>query len=98
MAHVRQHYDDHLAPYYTWICGGAQQKFSENRKFFRRHRAHPRGSGVALDLGAGSGFQTIPLAEAGFRVVAIDASHQLLAELKLNARGLPGGIVIDFSS
>jgi SAM-dependent methyltransferase len=40
----------------------------------------PRG--VAVDLGCGSGFQTIPLAEAGFEVVAIDLCEPLLAELR----------------
>jgi len=42
-----------------------------------------------MDLGAGCGFQSIPLAEAGFKVIAIDISHVLLAELEKNARELP---------
>lgn len=39
-------------------------------------------------MGAGSGFQSIPLAENGFSVTAIDLSQKLLNELKENARGL----------
>ncbi|KAJ3153675.1 hypothetical protein HDU86_005174 [Geranomyces michiganensis] len=36
---------------------------------------------LAIDLGCGPGFQTIPLLEAGFRVLAVDASKGLLDEL-----------------
>ena len=42
-----------------------------------------------MDLGAGSGFQAIPLAEAGFQVTAIDVSRELLAELTKTAGRLP---------
>ena len=42
-----------------------------------------------MDLGAGCGFQSIPLAEAGFKVTAIDISHTLLTDLEKNARDLP---------
>ncbi|KAJ3180517.1 hypothetical protein HDU87_002026 [Geranomyces variabilis] len=36
---------------------------------------------LAIDLGCGPGFQTIPLLEAGFRVLAVDASKGMLDEL-----------------
>ncbi|KAJ3164197.1 hypothetical protein HDU88_005509 [Geranomyces variabilis] len=36
---------------------------------------------LAVDLGCGPGFQTIPLLEAGFRVLAVDASKGMLDEL-----------------
>ncbi|KAH6578139.1 hypothetical protein BASA62_000431 [Batrachochytrium salamandrivorans] len=36
---------------------------------------------VAVDLGCGSGFQTLPLLQLGYRVKAVDASEALLAEL-----------------
>ena len=77
------------------MSGGLAQKIEENRKFFKDHHVWPRGSGVAVDLGAGSGFQSIPLAESGFRVIAIDLCKNLLAELKENAEGLPLEIVND---
>jgi len=89
MADVKAHYDNLLAPYYSWIFGGSEQKLSENRNFFSNHGIQPVLSGVAMDLGAGCGFQSIPLAEAGFKVIAIDISHVLLADLKKSARGLP---------
>ena len=41
-----------------------------------------------MDLGAGSGFQSIPLSQSGFKVIAIDLSHDLLMELEAQAGGL----------
>jgi SAM-dependent methyltransferase len=89
MASVEEHYDNLLAPYYSWMCGGSRVKFEENRKFFQSNGIRPARSGIAVDLGAGSGFQSIPLAKAGFEVIAIDLSHELLLELKSNAESLP---------
>ena len=89
MTDVKIHYDNLLAPYYAWIFGGAGRKLEENRSFFREHGITPRGSGNAVDLGAGCGFQSIPLAEAGFRVIAIDTCPALLSDLKKAAGELP---------
>ena len=88
MGSVKEHYDNLLAPYYSWICGGAELKFEENYKFFQSHGIRPASCGVAVDLGAGSGFQSIPLSQSGFKVIAIDLSHDLLMELKAHAEGL----------
>jgi 2-polyprenyl-3-methyl-5-hydroxy-6-metoxy-1,4-benzoquinol methylase len=88
MASVKEHYDNLLAPYYSWICGGSELKFEENQKFFQSHGIRPALSGVAVDLGAGSGFQSVPLSQAGFKVIAIDLSHDLLMELNAHAEGL----------
>ena len=89
MTDAKTHYDILLAPYYSWIFGGAEQKIKENSIFFRDHGIKPDGSGVAMDLGAGCGFQSIPLAEAGFKVIAIDTCPALLADLKESAGELP---------
>lgn len=88
MASVKEHYDNLLAPYYSWICGGSELKFEENRKFFDSNGIRPARCGVAVDLGAGSGFQSIPLAESGFSVIAIDFNHDLLMELEAHGKGL----------
>jgi hypothetical protein len=89
MSSVKEHYDNLLAPYYSWICGGSDLKLKENRTFFHAHNVRPERSAAAVDLGAGCGFQSIPLAESGFNVTAIDVSRDLLAELRKNAEGLP---------
>ena len=89
MASVKEHYDNLLASCYTWMCGGYEVKLDLNRTFFRDHDIRPRHSAIAVDLGAGSGFQAIPLAEAGFHVIAIDVNRELLVELTDSAGRLP---------
>jgi len=88
MADVKEHYDRLLAEYYSWMSGGFAKKLQQNQKFFRSHRVRPAHSGIAVDLGAGCGFQSIPLSQIGFNVIAIDSSKKLLAELRQNAQGL----------
>lgn len=89
VAGVKEHYENLLAPYYSWICGGSDANFKANRAFFHEHGVRPVRSGVAVDLGAGTGFQSIPLAESGFQVIAIDLNHELLAQLKKDAKNMP---------
>lgn len=88
MPSVEEHYEKLLAPYYSWLQGGAERQLRAYREFFGKHAVQPRGCGVALDLGAGPGFQSIPLAELGFQVIAIDISRELLDELRQSAGGL----------
>jgi len=95
MVTAKEHYENHLAKYYSWMSGGFSKKLEENRKFFKDHNLWPRSTRVAVDLGAGSGFQSIPLCELGYQVIAIDLSHQLLAELKENAKDLSIEIIND---
>ena len=84
MATVRRHYEDVLAGFYSWLYGGHAAAIATNMEFFKRHGISPAGSALAVDLGAGSGFQSIPLALSGFKVTAIDYCHQLLRELSAN--------------
>jgi SAM-dependent methyltransferase len=89
MASVKEHYDSLLASCYAWMCGGSDLKLKENRAFFRDHGIRPALSAAAVDLGSGTGFQAIPLAEAGFEVTAIDVSSKLLAQLNKAGGKLP---------
>ncbi len=86
---VRDHYEQLLAPLYSWISGGAEDRIAASRALFRQLGFQPGATGAALDLGAGSGFQSIPLAELGFQVTAVDLSATLLAELTRRAGTLP---------
>lgn len=95
MVSVREHYENHLAHYYAWISGGVEINIVENRKFFKECGIRPINTGQAFDLGAGCGFQSIPLAELGFRVVAMDLSPRLLGQLKENAPHLPIETICD---
>jgi SAM-dependent methyltransferase len=51
--------------------------------------------GLAVDLGAGFGMHAIPLARAGYQVIAIDTSELLLAQLRELAQGLAVKTVTD---
>jgi SAM-dependent methyltransferase len=61
---------------------------------FYRELAHQRlgGPGRILELGAGSGRVTIPLARDGHQVVAIDQSPAMLAGLRARIAKLPGAV------
>jgi 2-polyprenyl-3-methyl-5-hydroxy-6-metoxy-1,4-benzoquinol methylase len=85
---TKQHYENHLATYYSWMFGDFDAKLNENQRFFQSHDIRPLSSKVCIDLGAGCGFQSIPLAKIGFKVKAIDFSEKLLDELKSKSSGL----------
>lgn len=95
MTEFAKHYDDLLADHYTWMAGGLEAQIEKNTGFFESHGIRPRLSGLAIDLGAGSGFQSIPLARAGFKVVAVDLCEKLLEELRENSQGLDIDILRD---
>jgi len=89
MATASEHYESLLADHYSWMCGGFDARVSTNLVFFSNQGTAPRGSGIAVDLGAGPGFQSIPLAQLGFKVLAVDLSRKLLDELESKRRGSP---------
>lgn len=86
MATVADHYAEHLAPVYLWMAGGTLAAFQMGEADLQHLRGAP---GLVVDLGAGFGMHAIPLAKAGFHVLAIDSSEHLLRELQTLASGLP---------
>jgi 2-polyprenyl-3-methyl-5-hydroxy-6-metoxy-1,4-benzoquinol methylase len=88
MATVKQHYANVLADVYSWMLGGFELALDKNAEFFQTHNISPKGSAIAIDLGAGCGFQSIPLANLGFSVTAVDLDQKLLNELKANTSNL----------
>ena len=90
MASVREHYDTVLAEHYSRMFGDFEVKVAEQRTLLERLGVTiGQGAATAVDLGCGSGFQSVALARLGFRVLAIDFSQRLLAELRERARNLP---------
>lgn len=85
---VKEHYDQHLGQVYSWMAGDFSERTGEFKKFLTDHSIIPNSNKVALDLGAGHGIQSIPLAELGFSVIAVDFNEQLLSELKSYSKGL----------
>ena len=82
MQSVFEHYASHLAPIYTWMCGGVEVVLARGEAELDALGLVPRTTRCALDLGAGFGMHSIPLARRGFDVLAIDSSAELLGELR----------------
>lgn len=95
MVTVSEHYECLLADFYLWMFGNAQSRIEENRQFFKQHNIYPYLSKIVVDLGSGPGFQSIPLAEKGFKVISIDLSQKLLDELENRKNQLPIRIIHD---
>jgi len=78
---VQTHYQKHLAKFYSWMFGDFAAAVARNKSFFESHQIMPGSNLVALDLGAGPGFQAIALNQLGFEVHAVDTSQELLNEM-----------------
>jgi SAM-dependent methyltransferase len=91
MTTAREHYETLLADHYSWLFGDFETRVQEQSSFFTTHGITPGepAKRLAVDLGAGPGFQAIALARLGFRVQAIDFSTKLVRELAERAAGLP---------
>ncbi|HWQ96012.1 MAG TPA: methyltransferase domain-containing protein [Candidatus Methylomirabilis sp.] len=88
MTTIIEHYENHLARYYSWLFGDFNKTVELNRRFFIAHDIIPGESKIALDLGCGPGFQSIALAQLGFRVYALDFSQKLLDELRKHSASM----------
>jgi SAM-dependent methyltransferase len=86
MASVFSHYETLLAPIYSWMAGGIEHALVLGAADVSEFLETP---GYAVDLGAGFGMHSIPLARAGFQVLAIDTSAYLLEELRKYSVDLP---------
>jgi len=87
-ANVKDYYEAHLSHFYSWMAGDFGTRVQEFHAFVRDNGLAPRSNRLAYDLGAGHGIQTVALAQAGYRVIAMDFNERLLSELDVNARGV----------
>jgi uncharacterized UPF0146 family protein len=85
---VKEHYDTHLANFYSWMTGDFETKQMEFQDFLKANAIIPSSTKRAIDLGAGHGLQSVSLSKLGFNVIAVDFNKQLLSELTINAKGL----------
>jgi 2-polyprenyl-3-methyl-5-hydroxy-6-metoxy-1,4-benzoquinol methylase len=83
-ARMIAHYDSHLSSVYDWMAGGWDAAMARNQQILQElvPVASVTHKSIAVDLGAGSGYQSIPLMNMGYNVVAIDLSQDLLDILR----------------
>jgi SAM-dependent methyltransferase len=86
---AQSHYTHFLAGNYAWISGGFAAQSRKNGDFFVAHAILPGAGRTAIDLGAGCGFQSVPLARLGWSVLAVDFCQPLLEELRSRAGSMP---------
>lgn len=79
---VKEHYENHLACFYSWMMGDFNKGKDAFKDFCITHEVKPFNTGIAIDLGAGTGIQSIALGEIGFDVKSVDFNKKLLSELK----------------
>jgi SAM-dependent methyltransferase len=85
------HYSDLLAPIYVWMVGGLEAALKQGQQemaVFQPTHADSSDRPLALDLGAGFGMHSIPLAAMDYSVTAIDSSALLLSTMQKNASEL----------
>ncbi|QQE10962.1 class I SAM-dependent methyltransferase [Planctomycetota bacterium] len=75
------HYKQTLATNYTWLFGGRVFNEANNSAFYAKHLPASGNEALIVDLGAGPGFHSLPLAKMGYRVLAVDLCEDLLDEL-----------------
>jgi 2-polyprenyl-3-methyl-5-hydroxy-6-metoxy-1,4-benzoquinol methylase len=84
---TKEHYEKHLANFYSWMVGELEPKSVEFQELLSSNGIKPITTKTAIDLGAGNGIQSIALKNSGFEVTAVDFNEQLLNELKSNPNG-----------
>ena len=85
---AKEHYNNHLAHFYSWMTGDFDEKRKEFRQFLQTNGIIPTSTKVAIDLGSSHGIQSAALADLGFSVKALDFNTRLLNELKTNCKNL----------
>lgn len=86
---AQDHYEQLLAQHYTWMFGAPFEHIVQSQSAVLQD-AGVGPPGTAIDLGCGSGFQSLALADMGAtRVYAVDTSAALLSELTARAEHRP---------
>lgn len=80
-----------FAHYYDWELSFMCPEQNEDIAFWKEYAA--KSDGNILEMGAGTGRLTIPLAEAGYNVTALDNSPNMLKILRNKAGDIPISII-----
>ncbi len=76
------HYEKLLGPIYSWTVGDLEAANERADAELAAIGLPSNAAGVAIDLGAGFGLHSLPLARRGYTVVAIDSCELLLQQLR----------------
>jgi len=95
MTSVSDHYSQLLAPVYAWMSGSVEAALDAGKAELDELNLQLPAGALVVDLGAGFGKHAIPLARGGMRVLAVDSSPELLADLDRLAKGLDVESVAD---
>jgi SAM-dependent methyltransferase len=88
---VSDHYEELLGPVYSWMIGDVEAATARADAELDAIGLPSHATGTAVDLGAGFGMHSLPLARRGYKVIAIDTYQPLLQELRSRA----GSLAID---
>jgi 2-polyprenyl-3-methyl-5-hydroxy-6-metoxy-1,4-benzoquinol methylase len=86
---VSDHYENLLGPVYSWMVGDLEAGMVRADAELEAIGLPASAAAVAIDLGAGFGMHSLPLARRGYEVIAVDRYEPLLAELRSRAGALP---------
>lgn len=82
---VSDHYERLLGPVYSWMVGDVDAATARAEAELDAIGLPSNATGTAVDLGAGFGLHSLPLARRGYKVIAIDTCEPLLQELRSRA-------------
>jgi 2-polyprenyl-3-methyl-5-hydroxy-6-metoxy-1,4-benzoquinol methylase len=85
---VSDHYERLLGPVYSWMIGDVEAATARADAELDAIGLASHATGTAVDLGAGFGMHSLPLARRGYKVLAIDTYEPLLQELRSRAGSL----------
>jgi SAM-dependent methyltransferase len=85
IAPVNDHYERLLGPIYSWMSGDLDAATFQANDELTAIGLPSAAGGLAVDLGAGFGRHSVPLARRGYSVLAIDGCDFLLQELRSRA-------------
>ncbi len=82
MTGVMEHYEKHLGPVYGWMVGDEAAAVAAHVKLFAELGLGSKDRKLAVDLGSGTGVQTLALEKMGYFVLAVDECRGLAEELR----------------
>jgi SAM-dependent methyltransferase len=90
---VQRHYDQVLGRIYSWTLGDFDARVSASAQLLEplcapSANANANGRRRAIDLGCGTGVQTLALVQLGFAVTGVDFSDEMLGEYRERTQGM----------